>query len=147
MSTKDNDLFTFSNDETPSTETKTDRSGWTYPASVAAYPDESVVEYIDELIESENTEWAYPSQFARDAIEYYMEADEIDYDAKDLLEYSGHDQPITEGPSMTINITSEIGEKIDHLIDHPHTPWETKYEFSLCAISFFVLETTPELDL
>jgi hypothetical protein len=87
-----------------------------------------------------NHKWMSVSQFVNDALIHYIDGSgSKDKSAEDILS----DASWSCEAQSCVNITPTLFNEIDSLVYHPHTPWDTKQEFYICAIFDYVESGMP----
>jgi len=87
----------------------------------------------------QNGRWRSDSQYMVDAIVHYLNDDSELSDSPSKVIES------TEWGTVQFNfvITETLFNEIDLMVNHSHTPWNTKQEFYICAIKSFEGANNP----
>lgn len=92
---------------------------------------------VDRVLES--PQWRSFSQFLNDAIIYYLNGSNDSPEYDEVMEKAQWNS----NHVMTAAITPTLFEEIDMMVNHVHTPWETKQELYICALFAYDQANTP----
>lgn len=87
-----------------------------------------------------NSRWRSDAQFMVDAIVHYLDDESASLESPseivDGTEWRSDNQ-------FCFNMTETLFEEVEMMVNHTHTPWNTKQDFYICAIRSFVVADYP----
>ena len=88
----------------------------------------------------QNGRWRSDAQYMVDAIVHYLNDDsELSDSPSDVIESTEWNSE----NALSFRITETLFNEIDLMVNHSHTPWNTKQEFYICAIKSFERADNP----
>jgi hypothetical protein len=111
---------------------KTTEENKTKTATIAV--NEAVKDEVETVVHNSafNHRWRNPSQFAIDAIIFYLDGGSggSDVSAREMIDNASWNSDVR----LVFSITPTLHREIEMMVEQQHTPWNTKQEFQLCAV-------------